>query len=336
MVESIVDFGVHGIQCRDMDGTPRRSKGFDVEDDAPALRASESGETWRRLMQRYLRPNAEVTWEDDNFPVCPITNRTPGLMANSLYFDNDDWARNYFDGCHRDEQFRARWLSTTGAWDDKIVVDIGCGPGNVFATLGGAPRLLIGVDVSRGALAMARKLGYRPILADAHSLPFISHFADIVVLNASLHHCDDMSRVLAEAARLVAPGGMLVTDHDPQLSAWNFKGPARWAWDLRLLLYRWLKKGFHGSLEEQALGLQSEIHHAPSRGVTRDLYESVLVPSGFDVEVYCHNNEVGAAVLHGDFGRARTKYRIAQRLSGVNPNSRAGALSLLCRATRRW
>ena len=277
-----------------------------------------------------------MDWNDFRLPECRIRRRSPGLEANSLYFDHADWAKNYFDHCHRDAEFRDRWHAATGSWDDKIVVDIGCGPGNVFATVGGNPRLLIGVDVSRGALEMARNIGYRPLLADAHSLPFISGFADIVVVNAALHHCDDMARVLAEAGRLVAPGGILVTDHDPQLSAWNFRGPAKWAWDLRLFLYRWLKKGFHGSIEEQSLGLQSEIHHMPGRGVTRELYTSVLEPLSFDVEVFCHNNEVGAeALLQRDFGRSRPKYRIAQMISGVNPDSAEGALSLLCRATRR-
>jgi SAM-dependent methyltransferase len=54
--------------------------------------------------------------------------------------------------------------------------------------------------------------------------PFVDAFADLVVLNATLHHCDDMAKVLAEAARLVRPGGMLVTDNDPQVTAWNWKG----------------------------------------------------------------------------------------------------------------
>jgi SAM-dependent methyltransferase len=288
----------------------------------------------RSLLQPYLSPTAEVNWGNEDLPVCEVKNRTPGLDANSLYFDHEDWALNYFEHCHRDPQFRARWHRATGAWDGKIVVDIGCGPGNVFATVGGDPKLLIGVDVSRGALRMAGELGYSPILADAHALPFISGFADIVVVNAALHHCDDMARVLSEAGRLVAPGGVLVTDHDPQLSAWDFKGPAKWAWDLRLFVYRWLKMGFHGSIEEQSLGLQSEIHHMPGSGVTRDLYATVLTPMGFDVQVFCHNNEVGASAFADDFGRSRMKYRLAQAISGVNPNTPEAALSLLCRATR--
>ncbi len=282
----------------------------------------------------YLADHSVVSWADENLPTCPIGYRSPGLDANSLYFNNRGWAKSYFDGCHRDARFRSRWLATTGAWDNKIVVDVGCGPGNVYATIGGAPKLLIGVDVSRGALEMAREIGYQPMLADAHAMPFVSAFADIVVLNATLHHCDDMRRVLAESARLVAPGGMLVTDHDPQLSAWDFKGPAKWAWNARVVVYRWLKKGFHGTVEEQSLALQSEIHHAPGRGVTQNLYEEVLAPLGFEVETFFHNNEVGSAALQGDIGRARAKYRIAQRVSGLDPNSRDAALSILCRARK--
>ena len=32
---------------------------------------------------------------------------------------------------------------------------------------------------------------------------------------------------LREAGRLVRPGGMLVTDHDPQRSGWDYRGVAR-------------------------------------------------------------------------------------------------------------
>ena len=71
---------------------------------------------------------------------------------------------NYFKACHRDPAFIDRWKQATGSWDNKIVVDIGCGPGNVFASLGGSPSLLVGVDVSFGALKMAKSIGYTPLL----------------------------------------------------------------------------------------------------------------------------------------------------------------------------
>jgi hypothetical protein len=52
------------------------------------------------------------------------------------------------------------------------------------------------------------------------------------------------------------------------------------------------------------------------------------------VETFFHNNEIGDAALQGDHGPTRVKYRIAQALSGLDPYSQDGALSILCRATR--
>jgi SAM-dependent methyltransferase len=282
----------------------------------------------------FLREGARIDWSNEDLPVCPIRQKTTGLDANRRYFNHPEWAENYLKHCHRDDRFRSRWQAASGSWDDKIVVDVGCGPGNIFATVGGYPKLLIGVDVSHGALEIARKLGYMPLLADAHDLPFISGFADIVALNAALHHCDHMDQVLAEAARLVAPGGILITDHDPQLSAWNFRGLAKVAWRFRLPLYHWLKKGFHRSREEQSIVIASEIHHEPGQGVTPGFFRNVLEPMKFRVELYPHNHDVGAEVLQGQMGRSDRKFRIAQRLSGLNPDSAEAGLSILSRSTR--
>lgn len=287
-----------------------------------------------RPLAEFLQDDAEIDWTHPDLPAATIARRTPGLEANARYFSHPEWAANYFRYCHRSPTFQARWRAATGPWDGRVVVDIGCGPGNVFASVGGQPALLVGVDVARGGLEMARQVGYTPLLADAQELPLRSGFADIVALNAALHHCDDMEAALAEAARLVAPGGVLVTDHDPQRTAWDFRGPARWAWEARLTVYLWMKKGFHRSAEEQAVALQSEIHHTPGRGVTEAMFRAVLEPLGFAVEIFPHNHDLGAEVLDGQWGRSAGKFRVAQRVSGLNPNRREAALSLLCRARR--
>lgn len=291
--------------------------------------------TWKETLAPYLKDDAEVNWDNPDMPVCPVRNRTPGLEANVRYFGHPEWAPSYFKFVHRNENFRSRWSAATGPWDNKIVVDVGCGPGNVYATLQGKPKLLIGVDVSKGALDLARPVGYQTILADAQDLPFVSGFADIVVVNATLHHCDDMEKTLKEAARLVAPGGVLVTDHDPQFTAWNFRGLAKLAWNFRLTVYLWMQKGFHRSVEEQSVALASEIHHEPGRGLRPSLFEKILPPLGFDMKLCPHNHNVGESALRGDIGRSSRKYRLAQLFSGLNPNSSEAALSILCRAERR-
>lgn len=256
------------------------------------------------------------------------------IRANATYFGNMDWAQEYLDNCHRDAHFRARWLAAGGDWSGKVVIDLGCGPGNVFATVGGRPRLLVGVDVADGALALARAQGYEAVMADAAHTPFRSGVADIVVINASLHHCDDMQAVLREGARLVKAGGLLITDHDPQLTAWDFKGPARWMWDARLWIYRVIGRGFHKSAEQQSWGLRTEIHHRPGDGVTAGFFRDTLLPLGFDVRVHAHNHQVGAQALDGMTGPAEWKYRVGQLLSGRRPGAVGSALSLMCIARR--
>ncbi|BAZ10129.1 type 11 methyltransferase [Calothrix sp. NIES-4071] len=279
--------------------------------------------------------NIEV-WEEGILK-CRIS-LTPAIKANSYYFGHPEWGKNYFDACHRDDKFVELWQAVIKRWDGKIVVDIGCGPGNVYASLKehcGEPSLLIGVDVSLGALKMAQEIGYTPILADAQHLPFRTEFADIVMLNACLHHCDDMANVLAEAARLVRPGGLLITDHDPQQTAYQFRGLGLLLWQMRLPLYRLMKRGGHSTPNEQYWSIATEVHHKPGDGVTDQMYQQVLEHLGFKVELHPHNHQVGAAVLQGNYGYSYWRCRIAQLLSGINPMSHQAALSLMCIARRK-
>lgn len=285
------------------------------------------------LLKHYLASGSGVDFHRQTIPICQIPSPSPAMQANSYYFGHPEWAKNYFETAHRDDAFKARWRAAID-WDGKIVVDIGCGPGNLYASLGGSPLVLIGVDISRGALEMAQQVGYTPILADAHHLPFIAGFADIVALNATLHHCDRMHRVLVQAARLVRPGGILIADHDPQRSAWNFKGLGLWLWHRRLALYRLTKQGGHASIEEQTWRLATELFHDAGKGLLPKFYHKALEPLGFTVKVYPHNHTVGAEVLQGNYGQSHWKYRFAQLVSGINPNSPEAALSLMCVATR--
>jgi SAM-dependent methyltransferase len=284
----------------------------------------------------YLENNLLATWQN-NVLVYPIEDITPGIKANSVYFGHPVWGRNYLEACHRDNAFVERWQTVIGSWQDKVVVDIGCGPGNLFAALGdrcGQPKLLLGVDVSAGALEMAQEIGYSTVLADAQKLPFVDGFADIVTINASLHHCDDMAQMLAEAGRIVRPGGLLIADQDPQFTSLNYNWLGRLLWNARLPLYLALGRGGHATPEEQHWAQGTEVHHKPGGGVSEHMYHSTLEPLGFDVNIYPHNCNVGAAVLSGEYGKPSWKCYMAQKLSGINTNSSEAAMVLLCVAQR--
>jgi SAM-dependent methyltransferase len=278
-----------------------------------------------------LKPDAEIDWSG-TIPTDAKIKSSEGIEAQRRYFSNPDWMKGYFNHVHRDAAFRDRWTTALGDVTDKVVIEVGCGPGNVFSTLGIRPKVLIGVDVAAGALEQARTTGYEILLADAHDLPFSSGIADIVILNATIHHCEHTARVIEEAGRLVAPGGLLATDHDPQRSAWHFKGLGMWLWNARLSAYYWIKRGFHSSREEQAAVLASELHHYPGEGVTQELFEKALRPLGFDIQIFPHNHRNGGEVLRGQRGTSALKFQVVQILSGMNPYAPESALSLMCLA----
>jgi len=81
------------------------------------------------------------------------------------------------------------------------VLDLGCGDGHLLAMLG--PRA-IGCDLSHDELALARAPVVR---ARAQALPFAAASCDAVVSHFAFSLFDDIERVIAELARVLAPGG---------------------------------------------------------------------------------------------------------------------------------
>ncbi len=97
------------------------------------------------------------------------------------------------------------------------LLDIGTGTGRLLELLG--PRVTegIGVDASRSMLALARaRLGQAGLphcavrLGDMYRLPLADAGINVALLHMVLHHAEDPGAVLAEAARVLRPGGMLV------------------------------------------------------------------------------------------------------------------------------
>lgn len=90
------------------------------------------------------------------------------------------------------------------------VLDVGCRYGALTrAYLAGND--VVGVDVDREALEKAASLGIEPVWADAaEALPVEDESFDVVVLGELLEHLPMPAHTVAEARRVLRPGGNLV------------------------------------------------------------------------------------------------------------------------------
>ena len=102
------------------------------------------------------------------------------------------------------------------------LVDIGTGTGRMIELFGGGAEHALGVDRSPEMLRLARvKLAEAGIEAelrqgDMYALPLGSGIADTVILHQVLHYAQQPAAAVAEAARLLSPGGrLLIVDFAP-------------------------------------------------------------------------------------------------------------------------
>ncbi|GAB3967740.1 methyltransferase domain-containing protein [Plantactinospora veratri] len=92
------------------------------------------------------------------------------------------------------------------------LVDLGCGAGLLAPRVAGRGYRHVGVDLVRSALAQAAAHGVTPVNGDVGAVPLADGCADVVAAGEVLEHVPDWRRVVAEAARLLRPGGTLVLD----------------------------------------------------------------------------------------------------------------------------
>ncbi|MGI5246577.1 class I SAM-dependent methyltransferase [Dactylosporangium sp. CA-139066] len=93
-----------------------------------------------------------------------------------------------------------------------VLVDLGCGGGLLAPHVADKGYRHIGVDLIVSGLEQSREHGIAPVRADVRRLPFADGIADVVSAGELLEHVPDWLGVVAEACRILRPGGWLVLD----------------------------------------------------------------------------------------------------------------------------
>ncbi len=145
----------------------------------------------------------------------------PASAQASLYQAEDWW-----DGPVRGLRQLRKLVPARFAYFDRIVpdwrgldvLDLGCGGGFMAEPLARRGAAVIGVDPCPQAVAAAARhargtgldIDYR--VGAGEALPLADAAVDVVVCVDVLEHVDDIDAVLAEVARVLRPGGLLLFD----------------------------------------------------------------------------------------------------------------------------
>ncbi len=98
------------------------------------------------------------------------------------------------------------------------LLDLGTGSGRMLILLGERVRRAVGIDLSREMLSVARANIERAGLqrhcqvrqGDLYQLPLPGESFDVALVHHVLHHLEDPAAAIAEAARVLRPGGRLI------------------------------------------------------------------------------------------------------------------------------
>src|SRR5882762_5522239 len=128
-------------------------------------------------------------------------------------FEHEGWERvaNKYDSVWSSStrQFIPPLLDAAEVSGKMSILDVGCGPGYVSAAAAERGAVPIGLDFSSEMIGIAKKMwpGIEFREGDAQNLPYPDAKFDRVVANFALLHLANPERAMAEAARVLKPGG---------------------------------------------------------------------------------------------------------------------------------
>jgi SAM-dependent methyltransferase len=133
-------------------------------------------------------------------------------VATARYDGHADWYDATFGFLGTDAGFGGLLGRLLGpaTGDTRLCLDIGCGTGLHVAAVHALGYTVVGVDVSADQLRIAASRNPRLVRADAGRLPLRDASVPAVVMTFVHTDVDDFAAVIAEAARVLRPGGQLL------------------------------------------------------------------------------------------------------------------------------
>jgi 2-polyprenyl-6-hydroxyphenyl methylase/3-demethylubiquinone-9 3-methyltransferase len=125
----------------------------------------------------------------------------------------DEWWQpsGEFAALHWLAASRAEHIPPAGSVGE-VLIDLACGGGLMAPHVARLGYRHVGVDIGMPGLRLARDHGMLVAQGSVLHVPLADGCADVVVAGEILEHVEDDVGVLAECARLLRPGGLLVID----------------------------------------------------------------------------------------------------------------------------
>ena len=174
----------------------------------------------------------------------------------------------------------------------KLLLDLGCGSGNILLAGRDYFEECLGVDLSPEMLAIAQDRDFQVICADVESVPLPDGIADTVTCFSVLHHLYEPERLFKEAYRLLKDGGVFYSDYDPNSSSATLQ--SSWLYSFGVKIFK--KLFSHRQDNVEALGLSklqetAEYYHKVGTGLCPTSLKAQLEEMGFtDVVTISHSN----------------------------------------------
>lgn len=139
------------------------------------------------------------------------TEAAPTSAPSGAVLTADPFERHFQHRGHGVEfEMEAAWVRRFLPRDAQRVLDIGCGNGALFETIGS--RRVVGIDYCAVGLEQTRqRFRTTPLVcADAAHLPLADAAVDAVTSQHVIEHLPDYPKACEEWRRVLAPGGLLL------------------------------------------------------------------------------------------------------------------------------